>query len=545
MIRDIRGGNVKHVRAIFLMFMAAPAMAQRSTIATPSVTITPAPISLAAEFHPGETVHYTFSLKTNLTSRVGPNVSPDQVLSFTPRQYQVEGEIVATFAATQPGEPLHGTVQFQGLTVKNWVSTAKVGDLEAHLHQLEATPSALTTAANGTLELGEMAASTLNSLYGLDAEDLHSIAQALLISRISNDPLAPGQQRTSADFPLPGMIKPGIKMTVLTEYITDVPIAGHPSAEVRLSMNIPTQFQTVPSEVKTTKLFEQLQGSGDWTYLLDLDAHQISFLHKTIRSETSYNAESADNNETVRIPANLFTINKQYEVTARRVATSARPEREADLATFERSLAAPSPTAAEGAGTTAAASPGAEGSLGDIARRLRAERAAQSSPQAVTTLQESAATAGSGLAGFKPGTFLNGDLTELAPDQATEVQKTSDYVTLRAYVGNPRATVTISIFERTFPQASSPDDILDGTVATLRARPGSKVLRSEKKTINGAPGVVTEVQLDLQGQPFQALDATVISGSKALGTTCGSAPSDFARIKTICQTVVESITPRQ
>ena len=90
-----------------------------------------------------------------------------------------------------------------------------------------------------------MPAHPLQDPYVLDVEDLDSIAQALLISRISSQPLAPGQQRESADFPIPGMVKPGIKLTVLTEYITDVPIARHPSAEVRLSMTVPNQSHPI------------------------------------------------------------------------------------------------------------------------------------------------------------------------------------------------------------------------------------------------------------------------------------------------------------
>ena len=122
---------MKHIGTLPLIFFSALVMApgaSRAQSANPAAT--PAPVLLGAEFHPGENAHYAFSLKMNLTSQVDPSIPSDKVLSFTPRQYQVEGEIVATFAPTQPGEPLRGTVQFQGLTVKNWVSSANVADLE-------------------------------------------------------------------------------------------------------------------------------------------------------------------------------------------------------------------------------------------------------------------------------------------------------------------------------------------------------------------------------------------------------------------------------
>jgi hypothetical protein len=530
---------------LLIFFFSALVMAQKASLVQPSITVsTPTSVSLGVEFHPSETGRYTFSLKMNLTTRVDPRIPSEQVRSFTPRQYQVDGEIVAAFAPTQPGEPLHGTLQFQGLRVKNWVSSAKVADFEARLHYLEAHPTTLTAAADGNFEPSKMPAYPLQDPYVLDVEDLNSIAQALLISRISSQPLAPGQQRESEDFPIPGMVKSGIKLSVLTEYIADVPIAGRPSAEVRLSMTVPNQSRPVSSPSSPTRTFERLYGTGVWTYLLDLGSHQISFLHKTIRTETGYSVESTDSNDPVRIPTNMFTIDKEYEATARRVAASASPEREADLAAFEKSPKGPPRAASEESGAAATVSPGGEASLGDIARRLRAERAAQGPPQSETTLVGSAAAAQGELAGFKQGTFLNGDVTEVVPAQATEVQRTSDNVTLRASVGNPSASVTISIFERALTQAGSPDAILDETVETLRARAGTRILHAEKKSINGAPGVLAEVQLDLQGQPFQALDATVVSGSKALGTTCGAPPADFAKILSICQTVVGSIKAR-
>jgi len=532
---------MKCLGPLLLIFFSAPIMAQKATIVQPSITVaSAAPVSLVVEYHPAETVRFTFSLKMNLTTRVDPSIPIDKVLSFTPRQYQVDGEIVATFTPTQPGEPLRGTVQFQGLTVKNWISSAKVADMEARLRFLEATPTNLTGAAGGKFEPSQMPAYPLPDPYVLDVEDLDSIAQALVISRISSQPLAPGQQRESADFPIPGMVKPGIKLSVLTEYITDFPIARHPNAEVRLSMTVPNQSHPVSSQSNTSMTFERLYGAGVWTYLLDLDAHQISFLHKTIRTETGYSMESMDSNESVRIPANLFTVNKTYEVTARRVVANASPEREADLAAYEKTLQAPPRTALEGSGAAASASPGGEVSLGDIARRLRDERAAQGSPQAETELPSIGESVP---ADFKLETFPSGVMTGFVPLQASEDQRTKQAVYLSASVGIAKTQVVITMVEETVPPSDSPAPLLDGSVKALQGKAGVRVLQSEKKSINGEPAVVIEF-LDAHRQPFQALQAIVISGNKALASTCGTAPTDFPKVESLCRTVVESIRAR-
>lgn len=360
-------------QAVFL----APGSATAQTFSAVPIAV---PKLLKVEFHAGETVRYTFSQKMNLATRVDPSVPNDRFASLKPRQYEVRGEIVATFASTPAREPLRGSVQFQGLTIKDWVSAESVADLESRLHQLEAAPATLTTAADGNLELADIPAQLRQDRYVLDVEDLHSVAQAVLISRITTEPLAVGQERESTDFPVPGLVKPGLNMTVITEYLADVPIAHHPNAEVRLSMHVPNQSHPVPSGSDTSATFERLYAAGNWTYLLDLDGRQISFLHKAVRTETGYSVESADSNEEIRIPKNLFTVEKQYEVTARRVAASAPPEREADLTAFEKSLAAPRRAAANG--SAAPAAPSGDVSLGDVARRLRRENQAPPQDQA-------------------------------------------------------------------------------------------------------------------------------------------------------------------
>ena len=523
---------------------------------SPGMAATATPVLLGVEYHPGETVRYTFSLRMNLTTRVEPSVSSDVLLRFTPRKYTVEGGIVATFAPAQPGEPLHGTVQFQGLTVKDWASTANVADLEARLRLLESAPITVSTAADGNLALSEMPSHPLQDRYVLDVEDLNSIAQALLISRISSQPLAPGQQIESADFPIPGMVKPGIKLTVVTDYVTDIPLARHPSAELRLTMNVPNQSHSVPSDSDTSRTSERFFAAGVWTYLLDLDAHQISFLHKTIRTETGYSAESGDSNVEIRIPKNLFTVDKEYEVMARRVAASASPEFDADLTTFEKSLPSALGTASTGSAATPAASPGGGASLGDIARRLRAERTAQGTPQIEATEPKEvtepkeATVPGNVLApesipaGFKLETFPGGTMTVHVPVEVSEINRTSNRINLQGSLGNPRPIIFVVLQETDLNPGESSDHALNDVVAGVQASPGMQVLHSERREIHGLPGLVIEELYSQGGTTTHGFQSCVVSAGRAFMTSCGAQPENFPKVESPCWKVVNSIRGR-
>jgi hypothetical protein len=279
-------------------------------------------------------------------------------------------------------------------------------------------------------------------------------------------------------------------------------------------------------------------------YMFDLDAHQISFLHKTIRTDTGYSIESADSNVAVRIPTNLFTVDKEYEVTARRVLVSESPEREADLAAFEKSLAAPSRAPTDESGATTTTSPGGELSLGDVARRLRAEQAAQTPPQADTAASINATAVVAVPTGFKQVAFPSGGMTVLVPAQATEEGRTSDHINLRADLDDPKSAVTITLIEMNVDPARSPDDILDGIAERRQEGATVQLLRSEKKIINGMHAEVMELMLDVALAPRQATDAIVTSGGKGFSTSCDSDLTEFAKVESLCRTVVESIKAR-
>ena len=544
MLHHVRGNMWRVVNFVLIFSPALFLAAGISMAQTPGTAPIAAPVLLRAEFHSGETVRYTFSQKMNLTTRVDPNVPSDRVATLTPRQYEVHGDIVAAFASTSPGEPLHGSVKFQDLTIENWVSSAKVADLEARLRQLEATATNLTAAADGHLELADLPAQLLQGPYVLDVEDLQSLAQALLISRLASEPLAPGQGRESTDFPVPGLVKPGLNMTVRTEYLADVPVARQPSAEVRLSMHVPNQVRPVSSEANVSKTFERLYAVGDWTYLLNLGTHQISFLHKKVRTETGYSVENADSNEAIRIPRNLFSVEKRYEVTARRVAANESPEREADLAGFEKSLAKPRPADSDGSGIPA--SPGGEVSLGDVARRMRAEQAVQPPPPAQAaepTVKVSEASPVAVPAGFKEEVFPSGAMTAYIPNRASEIKRTSNFIGLRLSLGNPTPLVIMSMLEIDLDPGESADHALQGIIPALEQSQGIKVVHSERKSINGMPGMLIDA-LAQQPMPIRNLESLVVSGSKGFIASCGTLQTDFPKVQSLCRTMVESTRAR-
>jgi hypothetical protein len=156
----------------------------------------------------------------------------------------------------------------------------------------------------------------------------------------------------------------------------------------------------------------------------------------------------------------LVAVREGLEITARREAASPSPEREADFAAFEKSLPAPPAAPAEGVATAPTTSPGVEVSLGDLARQLRAERAAQGPPQTEITPPGSAAAAEGVPAGFKQVTFPSGAMTLSVPAQASDVQRTSEDVQLSAYLGTPTIDVGIDLTEVKVGNAQTPDDIL-------------------------------------------------------------------------------------
>ena len=559
---------MKCVMGIFLLILPAMAVAQTGTNAPPSVPVdAPNPVAMKVAYYPGQTVRYAFSLKVNLTSRVQARAPYESVVGFTPRRYEVSGELIATFPPAPPGEALHGTLRFEGLAVKNWASTANVAEVEESLRQLETTSAALAARDDGALQIAGWDLDPLHNHYYLDVVNLHSLAYTLLRSHLSKKPLAPGQQSEWEDLFILAMAKLGIKRTVLAKYVTNVPIAQRSNAEVQLTVNVPNQGYPLSAPSLASKALGRLHGGGVSTYLLDLETHHISFLHGTFWTEIRCVEEITNSDESMRVPLELFTVNNAYEASARRVASNAPPEGEADLSAFEKSLAAPAGGAPDGSVALASAPPSGE-SLGDIARRLRAERAAQPPPKAEMTLTgssapspapaettltarpapappraetRSSATDRSAPPTFRLEPFPSGDAVLRVPDQARTAQQAGLGIRLIAVVGTPPTAVAISLMDMASDAPTlPPDELLDDAVKAMREKQGFHFLTTEKKSINGEPGVVAEVQIDPPTPPFKGLLSIVIVRGKAFLAICGSLPNDYAKVESLCRTVVES-----
>jgi hypothetical protein len=125
-------------------------------------------------------------------------------------------------------------------------------------------------------------------------------------------------------------------------------------------------------------------------------------------------------------------------------------------------------------------------------------------------------------------------------EAAEESGSASNVVHLHAVLNNPRAIVMISLGEAAVGPIGSPDAALEATVNALRAK-GFKVGESERKSINGKPGIVFQLPLESEGKAFLELQANVISGSQGFVATCGTVAEDFPKVESICRTVVESL----
>jgi hypothetical protein len=236
----------------------------------------------------------------------------------------------------------------------------------------------------------------------------------------------------------------------------------------------------------------------------------------------------------------------QLEATARREAETASPEREADLSAFEKSLLAPPPQAATvEASATPTVSPAGETSLGDIARRYRAERAAQAPPPAEAAKPEEAAAPATPVApermapGFKHQAFSSGNMTVQIPSPATDINRMGDVVTIRYHLGSPTPLIVIALVEMNVGLIDTGEHAFDGVVQALETAQAIKVLHSEIRHINGMPGLVLDA-LQHGEMNSRVLESAVVVGGRMFVTSCGTLQADFARVKPLCQTVIES-----
>ena len=277
------------------------------------------PILAKAEFHTGDTARFTFSGTVNVQPKVNPRFANSTGPAPRPRQYRLEGSMVATFLGMPTGQVLSGSLRFENLRVKDWVSESDVKELESRLQQMESN----SWTVSRELILTGTRVVPRSDPYTSDLDALLSLAQLALIPQMGDQPLSPGDRKNTSRIAGPGSITPGAQTHVVIEYVADVPVSGHPCAEFRVTTTLPLQQLPSPPEwaERLAKVGAQplSRASSDTaaTYLYAAESHAFVFLRLQSRVNVLIEAESGDANAPVRVPINLVTHNLEtaFEIT--------------------------------------------------------------------------------------------------------------------------------------------------------------------------------------------------------------------------------------
>ena len=180
-----------------------------------------------------------------------------------------------------------------------------------------------------------------------------------------------------------------------------------------------------------------------------------------------------------------------------------------------------------------AAPNGQEQSLGDVARKLREERAKSAPPK--VTLDQSGVNRGVP-AGFKQAALPSGALAVFLPSDAIADEGSDVAAHYHVLLDNPKRVVMISFGAAgEVPAGARLEDIPPDF-----QRRGIKVLESEQKTINGNRALVMRLEMITKDFIFHEFQADVIAGTQGYAVTCGSRAEDFASVESTCRTVIES-----
>lgn len=186
-----------------------------------------------------------------------------------------------------------------------------------------------------------------------------------------------------------------------------------------------------------------------------------------------------------------------------------------------------------------AAPNGTEGqSLGDIARQLRAEKAAKEKADPPKYVLNQNTVSRTMPAGFKTAALPGGGLAVLVPNNAIADQSAAAAAHFHVLLDHPKRVVMISFGSAgTVPAGARLDDIPPDL-----EKHGMKVLNSEQKTINGNRALVLLLEITNKGFVFHEFQADVIAGTQGYAVTCGTRAEDFASVESTCRTVIESAT---
>lgn len=508
------------------------------------------PILPKAEFHTGDTARFTFAGTVKIQPNVNPRFANATGPAPHPRQYRLEGAMVATFLGMPAGQLLSGTLRFENLRVKDWASESDVKELESRLRQMESNS---WTVSRELILTGTRVIPRIDP-YTSDLDAFLSLAQLALIPQMGDQPLSPGDRKNTSRTAGPGSITPGAQTNVAIEYVADVPVNGHPCAEFRVTTALPLQQLPSPPEWAErlakvgVKPLSRASSDTALTYLYAAESHAFIFLRLKSRVKVLIEAESGDANAPVRVPITLVTHNVETAFSAERVAEPASPAREADLAAFEKTLE-PSSASTTGSEVTADNSnTSGEVSLGDLARKTRAQNEAQGKPSKELTL-EGSSTGGAGAVppGFKTFTHPNGGMTALLPDesQSLPADKEGRIQRFVARAGTPPVVVVIVMGQG--PSPSSDATASDSMEIVLQALFQSKArfLSTKDTTLGNRPAKIVEYVQDITPNTpsFRGLAGVATSSDgKSLGELiCASAESDYPAAESACHTIVESM----
>lgn len=172
-----------------------------------------------------------------------------------------------------------------------------------------------------------------------------------------------------------------------------------------------------------------------------------------------------------------------------------------------------------------------EPSLGDVARKLRADKAKAAPAKVVYD--------GTGISRPAPEGFKQASASALAvfvPNAAIADEGTATVAHYHVLLDNPKRIVMIS-FGAAGPV---PPGAKLETIPPMLEKMGMKVLGSEQKSINGNRAIIMQVEATQKGMVFREFQTNVVAGSDGYAITCGTRAQDFASIESICRTVIES-----
>lgn len=508
------------------------------------------PILPKAEFHTGDTARFTFAGTVNIQPNVNPRFANATGPAPHPRQYRLEGAMVATFLGMPTGQVLSGTWRFENLRVKDWVSDSDVKDLETRLQQMESNSWTISR----ELILTGTRVVPRSDPYTSDLDALLSLAQLALIPQMGDQPLSPGDGEDTSRIAGPGSITPGAQTNVAIEYVADVPVNGHPCAEFRVTTALPLQQLPSPPEwverlAKVgVKPLSRASSDTAVTYLYAAESHAFIFLRLQSRVKVLIEAESGDANAPVRVPITLVTHNVETAFSAERVAEPASPAREADLAAFEKTLEPSSASTTVSEVAVDNSNTSVEISLGDLARKTREQNDAQVKPSKEITMEGSSSAGAVAVPpGFKIFTHPNGGMTALVPNESQLVpaDKEGRFQRFVAHVGTPPVAVVIVMGQGPSP---SGDTITTGSLGTvLQALFQSKARLASTKdtTLGNRPAKIAEfIQEKTPDVPTLrglAGVAAAIDGKSLVVLLCAASESDYPAAESACHTIVESM----